>query len=43
MTNVKDAGGAIIDEPMGISGIGKHGAIHDTESNRVGMLQPSPM
>lgn len=39
--NVKKAGGEVIGTPMDIPGIGKYIAFHDTEGNRVGMLQPS--
>jgi predicted enzyme related to lactoylglutathione lyase len=40
---VKNAGGTIDGEPSDIPGIGKFVMIRDTEGNRVGMLQPSPM
>lgn len=38
---VKDAGGEILGEPMDIPGIGTYVSFKDTESNIVGMLQPS--
>jgi len=37
---VKDSGGEVLGAPMEIPGIGTYVAFHDTESNRVGMLQP---
>ena len=40
---VKKAGGEIVGKEMKISGIGLFVSIQDTEGNRVGMLQPSPM
>ncbi len=40
---VKKAGGKILGSVMDIPGIGKFVMIKDTENNRVGMLQPSPM
>ena len=40
---VKKEGGEISGEPMDIPGIGKFVMIKDSEDNRVGMLQPSPM
>jgi uncharacterized protein len=39
---VEAAGGEVLGEPMDIPGIGTYVAIHDTEGNRVGMLQPVP-
>ena len=39
--NVKKAGGEIQGEPMDIPGVGNYVAFHDTEGNRVGLLQPS--
>lgn len=43
MEMVKKAGGKIQGEPMDIQGIGKFVMFTDSEGNRVGMLQPSPM
>jgi hypothetical protein len=40
---VKKAGGKIFGKPMEIPGIGMFVSIEDSEGNRVGMLQPSPM
>ena len=40
---VKDAGGKILSEPADIPGIGQFVSFTDSEGNRVGMLQPSPM
>ncbi len=48
MKKVESAGGKIIGaekpgEPIDIPGIGLYISIEDTEGNKVGMLQPSPM
>lgn len=43
MDIVKKAGGEIQGEPIDIPGIGKFVMFKDSEGNRVGMLQPSPM
>ena len=40
MAAVKQAGGEVLGEPMMIPGIGQYVSFHDTERNRVGMLQP---
>jgi predicted enzyme related to lactoylglutathione lyase len=40
---VKNSGGKILGEVQEIPGIGKYISFLDTEGNRVGMLQPSPM
>ncbi|PIR83952.1 glyoxalase [Candidatus Kaiserbacteria bacterium CG10_big_fil_rev_8_21_14_0_10_51_14] len=40
---VKGAGGTIEGEPIDIPGIGTYVMFHDTEGNRVGMLQPKGM
>ena len=42
MEKVKSAGGMIEGEPIDIPGIGTYVMFHDTEGNRVGMLQPAP-
>jgi predicted enzyme related to lactoylglutathione lyase len=42
MKAVKDAGGEVLGTPMEIPGIGQYVAFHDTERNRVSMLQPLP-
>lgn len=39
---VRQAGGAVLDEPIDIPGIGRFVAFTDTEGNRVSMLQPLP-
>jgi len=43
MKKVTKAGGKIIGEPMSIPGIGTYVSFYDTESNRVGLLQPLMM
>ena len=43
MREVAAAGGEVLGEPMDIPGIGRYVGFHDTERNRVGMLQPLPM
>jgi len=40
---IKNGGGKILGEVQEIPGIGKYISFIDTESNRVGMLQPSEM
>ena len=40
---IKNGGGKILGEIQEIPGIGKYVSFLDTEGNRVGMLQPSPM
>jgi predicted enzyme related to lactoylglutathione lyase len=40
MKNVGAAGGEVLGAPMEIPGIGQYVSFHDTEGNRVGMLQP---
>jgi predicted enzyme related to lactoylglutathione lyase len=42
MQQVAQAGGAVLDEPMEIPGVGQYVSFKDTEHNRVGMLQPVP-
>jgi uncharacterized protein len=39
---VRDAGGAVLGEPVNIPGIGAYVAFVDSEGNRVSMLQPLP-
>ena len=39
---VNQAGGEVLGEPMQIPGIGDYVAFHDSERNRLGMLQPLP-
>jgi len=41
MAAVKKAGGEVLGEPMDIPGVGQYVSFHDTEGNRVGMLQPN--
>jgi uncharacterized protein len=43
MDKVVAAGGEVLGEPMDIPGIGRYVSFHDTEKNRVSMLQPLPM
>jgi predicted enzyme related to lactoylglutathione lyase len=43
MEKVTAAGGKVLGDPMEIPGIGQYVSFHDTEGNRVGMLQPLPM
>lgn len=40
---VKKAGGTVESDPINIPGIGEYAMFHDTEGNRVGMLQPASM
>ena len=40
MKKVKEAGGEVLGTPMEIPGVGQYVAFHDTERNRVSMLQP---
>jgi predicted enzyme related to lactoylglutathione lyase len=40
MKKVKEAGGQLLGEPMGIPGVGLCVSFRDTEGNRVAMLQP---
>lgn len=40
---IKNNGGKISGDVQEIPGIGKYISFHDTEGNRVGMLQPLPM
>ena len=40
MAKVKQAGGKLLGEPMEIPGVGSYVCYHDTEGNRVAMLQP---
>jgi hypothetical protein len=42
MTQVTEAGGTVLGEPMEIPGIGHYVSFMDTEHNRVSMLQPFP-
>ena len=42
MKRVSSAGGKVLGEPMEIPGIGQYVSFHDTEGNRVSMLQPIP-
>lgn len=41
MKAVNQAGGEVLGTPMTIPGVGQYVAFHDTERNRVSMLQPS--
>ncbi|OGY20604.1 MAG: hypothetical protein A2900_00580 [Candidatus Chisholmbacteria bacterium RIFCSPLOWO2_01_FULL_50_28] len=43
MAAVKQAGGKIIGKPVDIPGVGKFVMFRDSERNKVGMLQASPM
>lgn len=40
MKKVKAAGGEVLGTPMQIPGVGQYVAFHDTEGNRLSMLQP---
>jgi uncharacterized protein len=40
MRAVQAAGGEVLGEPMEIPGVGPYVAFHDTEGNRLSMLQP---
>ena len=42
MEKVSQAGGAVLGEPMEISGVGRYVSFSDTEGNRVSLLQPAP-
>jgi predicted enzyme related to lactoylglutathione lyase len=42
MSQVTDAGGTILGEPLTIQGVGQYVSFFDTEGNRVSMLQPIP-
>jgi predicted enzyme related to lactoylglutathione lyase len=43
MAKVAEAGGKVLGEPMEIPGVGQYVSFHDTEGNRVSLLQPLPM
>ena len=40
MKKVAAAGGEVLGTPMQIPGVGQYVAFHDTEGNRLSMLQP---
>lgn len=40
MEEVKKAGGEVLGKPMDIQRVGKYVSIHDSEDNRVSLLQP---
>ena len=42
MSAVAAAGGQVLGEPMEISGVGSYVSFHDSEGNRLSMLQPLP-
>lgn len=42
MKAVGQAGGEVLGAPMEIPGVGQYVAFHDTEGNRLSMLQPLP-
>ncbi|MGA9422208.1 MAG: VOC family protein [Rhodanobacteraceae bacterium] len=42
MERVKQAGGAVLGEPMEIPGVGQYVSFNDTEGNRVSLLQAHP-
>ena len=42
MQAVRDAGGAVLGEPMEIPGVGRYVSFTDPEGNRVSLLQPAP-
>ena len=41
MDNIKKSGGKIVGEPMPVPGYGTYVSFHDTEGNRVGMMEPT--
>ena len=41
MRKVDEAGGEVLGEPMDIPGVGRYVSFHDSEGNRVGMMQPA--
>lgn len=41
MAEVKKAGGEVLGEPVDIPNVGKYVSIHDSEGNRVSLLQPT--
>lgn len=43
MEKIKNAGGKILTGPHDIPGVGKYVSFHDTEGNRVSILQPTGM
>ena len=43
MEKVKEAGGELLGEPIDIPGVGSYVSVHDTEGNRVALLQPLPV
>jgi predicted enzyme related to lactoylglutathione lyase len=43
MNKIKSSGGELIGEPVEIPGIGQYLSFHDTEGNRVSILQPMKM
>jgi predicted enzyme related to lactoylglutathione lyase len=43
MAKVTEAGGKVLGEPMEIPGVGQYVSFHDTEGNRVSLLQPLPL
>ena len=42
MAKVRNAGGAVLGEPVPIPGVGAYVSFLDTEGNRASILQPSP-
>ena len=42
MADVTAAGGEVLGEPMAIPTVGDYVSFHDTEGNRLSLLQPSP-
>lgn len=43
MQSITDAGGKVLGEPVGIPGVGRYVSFHDTEGNKVSILQPMAM
>lgn len=41
ISDVTNAGGTVLGEPVGIPGVGEYVSFTDSEGNRVGMLQPN--
>ena len=42
MKRITKSGGEVLGEPLDIPGVGQYASFHDTEGNRVSVLQPKP-
>ncbi len=42
MGRLRSGGGQVLGDPMDIPGVGRYVSFHDTEGNRLSMLQPLP-